>query len=349
MTMIRRRRVTQGIGAAGLATLLPGRHAAAQAKPERITVTSYAGIWEAAVREVFVADFTARTGVAADVLLGNPNQWISQVDANQAHPPIDVIVSTPDLVSEAGRKGLLEAISPEKVSNLKDVPEQFTKMCGGWGTCFDYGTWGIAYHKGRVKQPPKSLQEMVDRTARGDWMLSLMSPAYQPASQAMLWSLNDIYGGTLEDIGPCLNAVKRMKKNTIFWGGVTDFLNHLASNQADIGIYVDGRTWAAYDSGMDYLAFVNPTEKGVISPVAAVKPKNAAPIAWEYINTTLSPGPQARFSDRLQFGMTNTKTVYAPKIAPRITPWDQARFPPMETMGQYIPQWVERWNKEIGV
>lgn len=341
-TTLSRRHVLGGL--AGL--MLPLRSSRADGK--HITVTSYGGIWEGAIREAFVAPFTKQTGAIADIVVGNPNQWISQVAANQAQPPIDVIVATPDLIVAAGVKGLLEKVSAVQLPAMVDVPQKFIDMCDGYGCGFDYGTWGIAYHKGRVPNPPTSFQEMVDRVAKGDFQLSLMDLNYQPAAGAMLWSLNDVYGGTLDNITPAIEAVKRMKPNTIFWSGVTDFLNHIASGQADLGIYIDGRTWAAHDSGMVDLMFLNPTEKGAISPIGMCKPVHADPLAWDYINIALSPGPQTLFGEKLQFGMSNTKTTYSDKLSSRFVRFDQARFPPFGKLAQVIPAWTERWNKEIG-
>jgi putative spermidine/putrescine transport system substrate-binding protein len=175
-----------------------------------------------------------------------------------------------------------------------------------------------------------------------------MSLNYQPAAGAMLWSLNDVYGGTLDNVSPGLDAIKRMKPNTIFWSGVTDFLNHIASGQADIGIYADGRTWAAHDSGMSELMFLNPTEKGAISPVGMAKPLHANPLAWDYINIALSPAPQSVFGEKLQYGMSNTKTTYSEKLKSRFVPFAEARVPPFGDLAKVLPAWAERWNKEIG-
>ena len=342
-----RRAIVSGILGSGALSYLSG-DSIAQSRPSKITVTSYGGVWEKAIRETFVADFVKRTGVQASIQLGNPNQWISQVEASPEKPPIDVIVTSVDLALEAGRKGLLEKISVEKVPNMRDVPEMFVKMCDGWGVCFDYGAGGIAYHKGRVKNPPKSLKEFVDRTAKGEWRASLPTVAFQPAMQLLLWSLNDVYGGKVDDIGPALAAVKRMRKNTIFWSSVTDFLNHLESGEADIGLYYDGRVWAHYDTGATWIDFINPLEGAVMTAIAAVKPKNSPQIAWEYINSMLAPGPQAEFAERLYFGMTNKHTRYSDKVKSRIIPWEKTRVPPVDEMGKYLSTWVERWNKEVG-
>ena len=340
------RRSLLGAGAAALSPLLLPSEGRAQNK--RLVVTSYGGIWEGAIRDAFVAAFTKQTGVPADILLGNPDQWISQVAANQARPPIDVIVSTPDLIIAGGKRGLFEKLDRQKLPALADVPEMFVEMCGGYGCGFDFGTFGIAYDQVRVKNPPKSLREMVDRVAKGDFQCSLMNLNYQPAAGAMLWSLNDVFGGTLDNVTPGIEAVKRMKPNTIFWSGVTDFLNHIASGQADLGLYADGRTWAAHDSGMTDLMFLNPTEKGAISPVGMAKPVNADPLAWDYINIALSPGPQTLFGSRLQYGMSNSKTTYSEKLKSRFVPFADARVPPFGDLSAVLPLWVERWNKEVG-
>ena len=127
---LHRRNFLSHAGAAGALALMPGG-ALAQGKPDRITVTSYGGIWERAIRDIFVADFTKRTGVAADVQLGNPNQWLSQVEASPDKPPLHALVATPELAIEAGRKGLVEKIDGSKLKNLKDVSPRFVDICNG--------------------------------------------------------------------------------------------------------------------------------------------------------------------------------------------------------------------------
>lgn len=345
--LLRRRDFLSSAGAAGALALLPSG-AYAQAKPDRITVTSYGGIWEKAIRECFVADFAKRTGVQADVQLGNPNQWMSQVEASPDNPPLHVLVATPELAIEAGRKGLVDKIDGKKLKNLADVSPRFVDICQGWGVCFDYGAGVIAYHKGRVKNPPKSFVEFVDRTAKGEWTASIMTPNWQPATTFVIWSLNDVYGGKNDDITPALNAIKRMKPHSIFWGSVTDFLTHLGSGEADIGIYPDGRVWAHYDTGAHWIDCINPTEKAAMAPVAVMKPKNAPEIAWEYIDSMLAPEPQKQFSEILNYGVTNSKVAYSDKLKARITPWEETRFPPVADIGPHLSTWIERWNKEIG-
>ncbi|QDL94683.1 hypothetical protein FDP22_21900 (plasmid) [Paroceanicella profunda] len=53
------------------------------------------------------------------------------------------------------------------------------------------------------------------------------------------------------------------------------FFNHLSSGEADLGIYFDGRTWNHYDSGAEWIDFINPEEGGSLNGVAVQIPKNA--------------------------------------------------------------------------
>lgn len=349
MRMTTRRRILQGAAAAGVAGALPlGFRGALAADVERITVTSFGGIWERAVKECFVPDFKARTGVDADVLIGGPPQWINQVEANRDNPPIHAMVATVDSAFVAGRAGLVDLPTPEKLSNLPDVPKRFVDIVGGFGVCFDYGAAGIAYNKEVVTDPPKSLEELVDRTAKGDFVCALPNIAYSSTPIMLIWSLADAFGGSVDNVDPAFAAIQKMRKNVRFWSGVTDFLNLMDSGETDLGLYWDGRTWAHHDAGGTYIDFLNPTEGAALSPVAVMKVKNAPDIAWEYVNSMLAPVPQAKFSEILNYGVTNSKVQYSDKLAKRITPWEQTRIPPYLDVGARLGEWTERWNKEVG-
>lgn len=348
MNDLNRRRFLKAMAAASAAIAMPLGPRDALAQAGNITVTSYGGIWETAIKNCFVADFEKKTGGKAAVVLGGPAQWMAQIEANKANPPIHTIMNTVGLAQIAGAKGLVEKITVEKCPNLKDIPQRFTDVAGGWGTCFDYGSFGIAYHKGRVKNPPKSFVEFIDRTAKGEWQAGLPTISYPSTEQILIWSFADILGGSADNIDPFFAAVKRMGKNIVWWASVTDFLNQLDSGEIDIGMYWDGRTWAHYDTGATHIGYVNPKEGGAMNPVVVQKAVNAPELAWKYIDSVLAPEPQAAFAKLLNYGVTNSKVVYPPGVKERVTPWEETRWPPFEKIAANLQAWTERWNKEIG-
>ena len=348
MRSLSRRRFLAGTAAAATLTLPSLRQPLAQTPS--ITVTSYAGVWEEAVREIFVADFTERTGAQAEILVGNPLKWLDAIEANRSDPPIAVLVNSIDLATIAGRSGLVDKVDPSKLSNLADIPSRFVDMAEGWGVVFDYGSAGIAYNKDALPNPPQSIKAMVDRALAGDFVLSLPGIDYVYAPQILIWSLADVLGGGVENVDPTFEMLKALKDRNavIFYRGVGDFLDQLAGGDAQIGIYWDGRTWAHFAGGADWIAHIHPEEGSVLMPIVAQKVANAPEIAWEYIDTMLAPGPQLAFAEALHYGVTNAKVVYPPWLEERLVPWDDARLPPFERIGSKAPEWLSRWNEELG-
>jgi len=337
------RRLLGGLaGGALLAPMLPRRALAA----DPITVTSFGGVFETTIREVIVADYEKRTGNKARVLSGSPEQWMAQIEADRAHPPIDVLLNQIDTCLVAGRTGLVEKLAADKVPNMADMPTTLVEMLQGWGMVFTFGSWGFAYHE-KLKDPPRSFVEFVDGTIKGKWRVALPNAGYTGTPQVLIWSLADVLGGSATNVDPAFDAIKKMKPNASFFASITDPLTLLESGEVDISLYADGRTWAAYDSGAKWLRYINPKEGGVNLPAIVQKVKNGSDLAWEYINSMLAPGPQAEVERRMNYETSNPRAVLPPDIKARITPWQQCRFAPADQVAAAKASWIERWNKEI--
>lgn len=345
---IGRRTLIAAGASASLLALAPvvARRAAGQT-PGRITVTSYGGTWEKAVREIYGPHFSQKTGVGIDVVLGGPPQWLAQIEANRRNPPIHVTLMSVELAIEGGRKGLFEKPTVEKVPNLKDVPQQFVDVLEGYGACSNYGAALIGYHRERVKNPPKSFKEMMDRTAKGEFRAALPGGGYPFTPTILLWSLADIYGGGVDNVTPAFEIVRKIRRNVIFWNSVTEFPSLLQTGEADLGIWFDGRIWDAYDAGAKWLGMINPEEGGAMIPAAVMKVANGPEIAWQYVNSMLDPTPQLAFAKLLNYPVTNQRVVYPPELKERFTPWNKTRLPPFAKLAGVVPGWVDRWNREI--
>ncbi|NVP57468.1 extracellular solute-binding protein [Mycoplana rhizolycopersici] len=348
MTTIMRRTFLGGSAMLGAGLLTGIGPRLANAQTGEITVTAFGGVWEEAVRKCFVAPFEAKTKAKANVSLGGPPQWLAQVEAEPAKPPVDVLIMTPDLALTAAKADLVDDFTVEKLPNLAKIPQQLTDSVKGKGTLFDYGVSGITYNKDRVKNPPKSFAEFVDRVASGEFVASVPSISYAVTPIMLIWSMAQALGGGANNVDPFFKAMEKMKDNLVFWAGPNDFFNHLSSGEADIGIYFDGRTWNHFDSGATWIDFINPAEGGALNGVAVQKPKNANPLAWQYINEVLDAKNQEQFAEIMNYGVTNVDVVYSDKLKPRITPWQQTQFPPYEEIAPVRNEWVDRWNREIG-
>lgn len=332
--------------AAGAAALL----AATSAGAADLVVNAFGGIWEKGFRDCYVKEFEAKTGKTVDVVIGNPIQLMNQVEANKAKPPIDVIVNSIDGAYDAIKRGLVDPFDADKLPNLKDINPDFVKAGRGYGTILNYGAMGLAYNKKTVKNPPKDWKSFVDGTIKGEWRAAIPSINYLSTYLTTLWMYAHVYGGGINDIGPGIETIKKMKAsgNLVFWSDVNAPLNLLKSGEIDISMYWDGRTWAYADAGNPDIAYINPKPGAVINPTLIQKVKNGSPLGYQFIDVALQPGPQACFGNLLQYGMSNQKVTFDAKVAPRITKFDEILWPPFEESLPHTAGWIERWNKEIG-
>lgn len=344
MIQFNRRSMMLGMSAAALAMAGGRSRAFAQSGP--ITVTAFGGTWETAVRDIFAADFTQKTGVPAEVILGAPAQWMTQIEANKENPPIHALVNSIDLALIAGRSGIVEKISADKVPNLQHIPQRFTDAVEGYGTCFDYGAAGIVYHK-RLQNPPRSMVELVEGTKAGKWRASLPGVSYQATKEILIWNLADALGGSVTNVDPAFKALKEMTPNAVFFGSVSQVFEHLQTGEADVGIMFDGRVWTEVDNGAE-LGFINPAEGGIMSPIVIQKVANTPDVVWEYVNAVLDAGNQTKFADLMNYGVTNSNVVYSDKLKDRVTKWEETRWPPFEEIGPLVGGWLDRWNRELG-
>ena len=315
-----------------------------------IVVTAYGGIWEKALRECYVTAFEKQTGKTVEVVLGSSPQWMNQVEANSANPPIHVMMNGVAGALLAGEKGLVEKFTVDRVPSLANVPQKFRDIVNDYGSVINYGAAGLAYNKDRIKNPPKTWKEFVDRTIKGEWTASLPTINYTDSLYILIWNLADVMGGGATNVDPGFDAIKKLKASghVVWWSSVTELLTQLQSGEAEIGIYWDGRTWAFHDDNKPWVGYVNPAPGGVAVPNIIQKVKNGPELAWRFVDIALSPGPQQCFAERLQYPVVNDKVVYPDKLKPRMAKLDEIRFSPAAEVQKNSAKWVERWNKEIG-
>jgi hypothetical protein len=61
----------------------------------------------------------------------------------------------------------------------------------------------------------------------------------------------------------------------------------------------------------------------------------------------LSAKAQLAHAQTLGYGITNSTVVYPPALKHRITPTSDMIFAPYDQVLDLIPQWIDRWNREM--
>jgi len=312
-----------------------------------LVIAAYGGIWEETLRQCAIAAFEKKTGKKVDVVLGSPSQWLNQVAASPAKPPIDIMYMPPDNALDSAKRGLSEKLDPAKLPHLKEIPARFVDSVDGYGAAMNYGAMGAVYNTKTVPNPPKTWKEFVEGTVAGKWKGAVPSINYVGGVYT-LWMYAHLYGGSPSNIAPGLAQIKRMMAsgNLKLWVDPNQLLNDLKSGEVDISMYWDGRAWAFIDTNPEF-NYYTPPDSAVL-PNYVQKVKNSPDLAWQYLDIAMSAEPQACFANKIRYGVTNKNVVYDPKVKPKITDLNLVLLPPARELQQYQAQWVEQWNKEIG-
>lgn len=315
-----------------------------------LTVTAYGGSWEQAYRKCFVQPFEKSTGKTVDVILGSPMQWINQIAANPAHPPIDVMIGLVDSGEIARQKGLVDPITEKDIPNLKDLKPNMLAYGKGYGFPIAFGDFGLMYSKKAVPNPPKTWKEFVDGVNSGKWHAALPGIAYVGTAQGLIGLFATVYGGGLDNPQAGLDEIKKMQKsgNVTFYSEPNSPLIALKSGDIDIAMYFDGRAWAEHDSNNPDIGYVNPAPGAVAFPTMVQKIKNGSPLGFQFMNVVASAEGQSCFANLIQYSASNKNVKYSDKVAPRVAQDGDSMWLPFETVSQKTPQWVEMWNKQIG-
>ena len=326
---------------------LPAQVIAQAAKPDKIVVAAYGGVWAESIKKNFVPCFEQKTGVKVDVITGESADWLARIRANKSNPPIHVLALAEADSLRAAREGLLDKATVEKVPNLADIPEKFHAPWGSHAVAQNIGAFGVMYNKEAIPNPPKTWREFIDAVAEGKFgkRISLPAGTYTWGPE-FLWLVSQQYDGNMDT---AFAKMKAASQNGVlkFWSTPVEALNLFGTKEVDALVYWDGRALNFIDKGNTWAGFYLPEPSTIVGLAMLSKPKNAPDVAWEYINCALDPVNQRKHAETILYAVPNQKVVYPDSIKSKIVPAEKILIPPYDKIFDSFGSWIERWNKEI--
>ena len=223
------------------------------AKPDKLVVAAYGGIWAELgpqeLRAVLRAedrhqgrDHHRRVGRLAGE---DPRQSRQSADpcrgAGGSRQP------------RAGKEGLLEQATVAKLPNLADIPDQFHKPWNDFSVTQNIGGLGVMYVKSAIPDPPKSWREFIDNVAAGKYGKRVSMPAGTYTWGPELLATSQQYGG---DVDEAFKKLKEASKYVVkFWNTPVEALNLIGTKEVDALVYWDGRAISFIDKGNDWAGF----------------------------------------------------------------------------------------------
>lgn len=343
-----RRRALKSLAAIGAAGAMPSI-AVAQAKS--IAATTYPGAWEDAHRSILVSAFRKQTNANVNLVASLAVDTVSKIVASKANPPYDVIILDEGPYLAALQHDIFEKVPTNRVPNLKDIPAKFVDP-RGLGVFCSGQIIGIAYNTDKIKNPPKSWNDLLKPEYKGRVGLASMGSTLMSVWMAHMAILN---GGSEENLEPAFAWLKKLMPNV---GAVAANPGALATlfqqGQIDIAIHYNNNVGDMQAKGVP-IALTRPDTGWILirSSMHIVKNSKNVDLAADYLNASISPEVQTRMGDAPYILVpTNAKVplskplqFYAKDFAEldKMNSIDWAKFNPRR------PEYIDRFNREVKV
>jgi putative spermidine/putrescine transport system substrate-binding protein len=353
-----RRRFLRAVSAgAAAATLTPLAGAlatrSARASDREVVMSMSGGSFMQNWQKHIIDPFQKKTGIRVKMVPGSMKAHAMQLRASRGTPPFDMFLGDGADFVHIVAAGLLLPLTPDKVPSINDVAPKFRDQWNGFGSHFDYSSVGLAIRTDRIKNPPASWREFVERGAAGEFGKTIFFnnlPAGVRGPE-MLLTLSRVFGRDQKDVDAGFAAIKRLKPYTFkYFSSFNDPVVLLTNGEGDIGPGWDGRTYIAHDESGGKINWIKPKEGPASNgPIAGVVKGGNTEGAYQLINYALSAEAQKAFCEAMFYGSVNSKVQYSEQLAKRIPAIDDIHVFDEKFMADHVGQWIERWNREIAV
>ena len=334
---MKRRTFLQHSGLLLAASALGARTAFAESGS--LTFVSWGGTTQDAQSKAWSIPFTEKTGIA--VVNDGPTDYGKlKAMVESGNVMWDVIDVEGQFAYKLAKEGLLEPID-YSVVNKEGLDPRLT---------FEYGvgsflsSYVLAYNKEFVTGEPKTWVDIFDlekfpgKRALYKWAcmgaleMALLADGVAPA---------DIYP---LDLDRAFKKLDTIKSSIAWWGTGAESQQLLASGEAPLGMFWNGRVYSMQKDGLDTLEIS--WAQNVPGPDMLVIPKGAPnkKAAMEFIAIASSAKGQADFSNASAYAPTNSG-------ARELLNKDMLEFMPFTHADQEIPMGLQYWSEhtdEIG-
>lgn len=344
-----RRDVLKGMAAAGAAGF-GSAVGISFAQSRAISATTFPGAWEEAHRGILVPEFRRATSNAQVNLVASlAVDAVSKIVAAKANPPYDAVILDEGPFIAAMQHDIFEKIPADKVPNMKDLPKKFIDP-SGLGVYCSAQIIGIAYNPEKIKNPPKSWNDLLKPEYKGRIGLASMGSTLIAAWMVEIARVN---GGGADKMEPAFAYLKKLLPNvgavaaspgalaTLFQQGQVDIAPHYSNNVGDLQAKGVAIAHQKPDTGWQYIR----------STFHIVKNSKNVDLAAAYVNASISPAVQAKMGDKPYLLVpTNTKVPFSPglrqyaKNAAELETFhgvDWAKLNPKRS------EYIDRFNREV--
>ncbi|AYM14973.1 MULTISPECIES: ABC transporter substrate-binding protein [Hyphomicrobiales] len=316
-----------------------------------LIVNGQGGPYEELIQEAIIKPFMAETGLK--VLydpVGSASQDYAKIKASRGYPGWDVNVMTAAQSLDGCKDGLLERITPEKVPNLASIDPGVRELAGKCGAVHELQYVALLYRTDKLNPAPTSWNVLADSKLEGKIVLPVFSNAM--AAQ-MLQVFSAAAGNDPNDVDPGFKKMVELAPRALAFGETSALMDpYIRQGEAWAMPFYSGRSALMKAEGVP-VDFIIPKE-GTVPLVATLNvPANAEhkEAAYKFINYWLSKTGQENWAQAYQVGTARADVELPAEFRKnQITTREDIQkliLPNMAVMATRIPQWGDRWEREV--
>lgn len=352
--MINRRQFLRNaaLGGAGLAAMAAMGPRTASAAADELRILFAGGTWQTWFNDTFGKPFEESANVKLIWKMGLGFEPL--VIAQRKRPQWDLIHQNQNTSSQLGALDAVVEWTEDNIPNLKHVHEAFRYpyLAGKIHT-----PYGLAVNTKRITKPVTKWADLWDPEFAG----KVAFPAWGWMGQEVFHAINQLNGGTPDNIDPGIEKLKALYKTNN--ASTTNNVEHthqvLLSEDVWICPHFGARVEKAAEAGAP-VEFIIPEEGGLSfifnTSVINNRPPESMELAYRFVNTTLEPETQIEFSRLTGYPPTNVQAMnnLPPDLKKlEMSEAEVAAFGKIQrefdylAMFAYRDQIKERWDKEV--
>lgn len=333
---------------AALATFAFANTAMAQ---ETLVINSFGGDYEKIHRELVITPFEEMNNVKVEVVTAYSADTLAQLRAQKDNPQFDVVHFSGGLEHAAAAEGLLAPIETSELSNYDQMyPFAVTGLADGIGPMYSTAVMGLLYNTDQVKEAPESWKDISQSTFANHVLLTdAASNTYGLLSFLML---NQVQGGSLDDIEPGLEFVKSLLPTSTVVSKSPEIQQNFAQGNAWIAPYAQDYAFTLTKAGLP-VKFVQPEEGGVLAPITVnlVAGTDKRELALKFIDFSIRAEASKGWAEALRYTPTN-KTVELPEDVASQVVYGEEEVSKLVTfdankIAEKRSSWNEAWSRAI--
>jgi putative spermidine/putrescine transport system substrate-binding protein len=351
-----RRKTLKLLAATGASGVLATRASLAAppiAKGAVLTVSTWGGVTQDAIRKNAEPSFTKATGATLAYDIGAQGPRYSKLVAQRASPSADVFFGSDESLIAGLKAGILTPARKKNLANLADIsPWALTVPSPAGpdtigGTPYGLISYVIGYDPDRVKTPITSWNDLWRPEFAGK--LAYASP-FHSMMPALVVTAAELAGGSMTNVNSGFEKLAQLRpaKLGFTW---TDWAALYKSG--DVIIATEFDCYLDVMKSQDYgIQYVVPKEKGLacIDGVGIVKGRPNVELAEYFLDVIMNPDVQIGLSRDLLQGPINSKAKLPPDIASKCSCGANIadlRFFDPEPFVALRPVWTERMKTEV--